>query len=239
MTTRADAPGDERTALVVLDLDGTLYRGGAILARYAREIAARMPCHVGGAVMMAWADHAGGGYQLEGSDDWQALAGLARRVGIVPEALREAFVATRTWMVEGDAAFDAAAGLAGWLDRLRRHAVLAVVSNSPAASVAPVLARLGVDDRVDAIVPLAGKPDGLVPAVRRLIAGHGLDGRVVLSVGDNAVNDVLPALAEGWAAAYVHGRRPPLADGPACQGPTLEQVMRCVEGWLARALGGV
>lgn len=222
---------DGPAAVLVFDLDGTLYRSEAALLRYAREVAHRLPADAGAGFEARITAHLGRGPSLPGEDDWQALAAHARAVGIEPVRLREAFDATRRWMVEGDCPLERPAGLPAFLARVRRTAFVIVASNSPPSSVGPLLARLGLLALVDEVAAAVGKPAGLVPVVRRLVAAHGLEGLPVMSIGDNHANDILPPQGEGWATAYVRAGRP-ARPATTCSADSLEELLPCVLAWL-------
>lgn len=226
-----------RVATVVLDLDGTLSVGAAPLRRYARDIAERLPSDARAAFTRAAEAHISGEVRLPGADDWQVLAALARASGIAHAALAAAFQSTRAAMRDGTCLVCSPHGTARFLAEARAYALIAVVSNSPADSVGPVLARLGLEELVDAVAPSAQKPDGLVPTVRALVLAHGMSERPVLSVGDNAQNDILPARAAGWRTAYVRAGRPACA-AATWSGDGLEELMAPILAWLMRLKAG-
>lgn len=230
--------GPRARAVIVFDLDGTLYRGMAPLRRYAREIARRLPARARGRFALAARAHLSGQRPLPGDDDWDALVGLARSVAMDPGSLLDAFETTRAWMMAGDCPLEVPAGAAALLRRASARALTVVASNSPDASVGPLLERLGLGGLADVVMAMAGKPDGFVPTVERACARGDAYGVPVLSVGDNDRNDIAPALARGWDAAHIHGARPPRA-AATFAAPTFEAIAPLVGAWLDERSGGV
>lgn len=130
-------------------------------------------------------------------DLWGVLSVLAGEYGLSRDERQDAFLATRVYMRgEGRLAADAALGT--HLSALRRGGVrLVVISNSPIDSVEQTLAHLDIRGCFDEIVGDAAKPAGMTEFFER-----GSPQRV-LSVGDNYVNDIEPALDAGARAVYI------------------------------------
>jgi FMN phosphatase YigB (HAD superfamily) len=96
------------------------------------------------------------------------------------------------------------------------------MSNSPTEDVEDVLARLGIRDRFDLVMPAAAKPRGLAG----LLDGLGSAERI-LCIGDNYVNDIEPALRAGGAALYIDRYESNLGtDSTACTRlPSIDAVL--------------
>lgn len=132
--------------------------------------------------------------------DWWALPDvIAAHHGVAREERQMAFDATRRYMAE------AIRLQSEWEPELRQLTRsgyrLTVMSNSPAGSVADVVAELDIGEYVPIVIPEAQKPLGLT----RLLSER--NAASVLSIGDNFVNDIEPVLREGGVALYIdrHG----------------------------------
>jgi FMN phosphatase YigB (HAD superfamily) len=102
------------------------------------------------------------------------------------------------------------------LDMLQQRRVsLVAMTNSPAATTADVLERLGLAEVFPVVIASAQKPAGLA----RFIAEHGPACRY-LAVGDHYVNDIEPVLEAGGRALYIDRHRTGLGAGH----PKLERV---------------
>lgn len=132
-------------------------------------------------------------------DRWALLAALAARHGISGDARQEAFRATRAHMSSDAGRLQPSAALRRSLLSLRDSGPrLIAMSNSPAGSVADTFVQLGVTDCFDAIIADASKPAGMMAFLQ-----EDTDPTTTLSVGDNYVNDIEPALDAGAWALYI------------------------------------
>jgi FMN phosphatase YigB (HAD superfamily) len=132
-------------------------------------------------------------------DWWGVLSALANTFGLSREQRSLAFRATRAHMATPDGALLPDENLGAVLDRLReRGFTLVAMSNSPVDSVQDSLRQLGVAGHFSAVVADAHKPEGMHTFLAGDRAAHS-----VLSVGDNYVNDIEPALDAGAAALYI------------------------------------
>lgn len=159
--------------------------------------------------------------------DWWALPDvLAAHYGVPRPDRASAFLATRDFI--GSEGFrlrrepwlvDTLQGLRGGGKRL------VAMSNSPAASVDDVFDQLGVRRYFSLIVTSAEKPHGLT----RFLEEEAAPERV-LSIGDNFVNDIEPALRAGSYALYIDRHDTRLgADSPRCY---CVDSIQAVPGWL-------
>lgn len=223
---------------ILVDLDGTLYRGdGAVLA-YGDHLAATLPAADGTWFRSALATYlthgAAASETPSATDGWEAVQQLAGKFGIGRAAMDEAFLVSRRALADPDCPIETPDGLLPALRRLRPTTRLVLATNSPADWLAPLLTRLNAADVFDEIVTGARKPAGL-PAVLAALAGRiGATDRPwrVFSVGDHWHNDIAPARAFGATTGYIDrfGRN----DGPAdVVAPDLEGVLPTMLRWAA------
>lgn len=161
--------------------------------------------------------------QLNIGDLWGIADVLAAHYGVRRADRGQAFLATRAFM--RDPAYHLAPhpALHSTLDQLAGNGLRRVVmSNSPTEDVEDVLARLGIRDRFDLVMPAAAKPRGLAG----LLDGLGSAERI-LCIGDNYVNDIEPALRAGGAALYIDRYESNLGtDSTACTRlPSIDAVL--------------
>lgn len=241
----AEGITDTRRQCLLVDLDGTLYRGDGPVRRYAELVAASIAESADrflATVDRYLAAGVGGVSEpalLAATDGWEAVAKLATaRYGVTRDALDAAFLGSRRALAEPDLAVEVPDGFLDLLTKLRPSTRLVLATNSPALGLAELLHRLGAANRFDQIISGAGKPSGL-PA---LLAGLAEDidaagqPRRIFSVGDHWHNDIAPARTFGAVTGYIDrfGR----ADGPAdVTAPTLEGILPGIATWAADPLG--
>jgi FMN phosphatase YigB (HAD superfamily) len=234
--------------LLVVDFDGTVYRGDDPVRRYARRVAATLPPDAAERCLDAFERYAAEGVAAaltstdaveaealrDAVDLWDVAMRLATRChGVSAAVLADAFAGARRDMLEPSCEIEVVAPLMRELARLRGAVRTLLATNSPRAGLAPLLDRLGIAEAFDAVLPGAEKPAGL----RRLLArelGPDLRARPwrLFSLGDHYPNEIAPAVEIGAAAGYIDrfGR----ADGPAtASAPVVEQLLPAIHAWVA------
>lgn len=232
--------------LLIVDLDGTIYRGDAPVRRYASLIADTLPPPQAKAYLEALGRYLGAGPAAaavsedtveaaalrEAVDPWGAAFGLATRCyGVPAEVTESAFTRCRLWMATPECAVELVEPLVRALAELRAAARIALVTNSPRLGLDAFLTRLGVAACFAEVVAGAGKPDGLRRLLRRDL-GTALRERpwLVFSIGDHYRNDIEPAAEIGAATGYIdrYGRD----DGPAtATAATAEGLLPALRAW--------
>jgi FMN phosphatase YigB (HAD superfamily) len=132
-------------------------------------------------------------------DLWAMADVLAMHYGVPRDRRSEAFIATRAFMATDAFQLHLPQGMERCLASLHsRGFTLVAMSNSPVESVHDVFDELGIRAYFSMIVGDGGKPAGLA---RWLSGMDGADR--VLSIGDNYINDIEPALKAGAGALYI------------------------------------
>jgi FMN phosphatase YigB (HAD superfamily) len=132
-------------------------------------------------------------------DLWAMADVLAMRYGVPREARSAAFMATRAYMAGDAFRLYLPDGMDECLHSLRARGLkLIAMSNSPVESVHDVFDELGIRQYFSVVMGDSGKPVGLKNWFSDI---DGPD--LVLSVGDNYVNDIEPALKAGAEALYI------------------------------------
>ncbi|MGP9539676.1 HAD family hydrolase [Brachybacterium sp. AOP43-C2-M15] len=190
--------------VVVFDFDGTVCLGDGPVLAYAQEAFAGMPADAADAAQEAFERWMSGDRAAapDAPDAYVALAAIARPV--LGEDLHLAYLASRERLRRDPLGIHPPEGLGALLDDLGAEGCARVLlTNSPAVGMEEALDALGVRDRFDQIVIQGRK--------RRLMEHHlltvlgGQDPRRLVSVGDNLVNDVSPALRIGARGLLITG----------------------------------
>jgi FMN phosphatase YigB (HAD superfamily) len=234
--------------LLVVDFDGTVYRGDAPARRYARRVASALAAADAERYLGAFERYIRFGVAAAASpetdavdapalrasvDQWGAAANLARLRGIGDEVLEPAFAETRREMLDPSCELEVVGALVDTLRALRGAVRVVLVTNSPRQDLEALLGRLGVADAFDEVVPGADKPAGLRRLLRRELGADATDRPWrVFSLGDHHPNEIAPAVEIGAAAGYIDrfGR----ADGPAtASAPVVEKLLPAIHAWVA------
>ena len=219
---------DPRHQALLLDLDGTLYRGDGPVLAYARHL--NLPAPFLSTVDAYLAE--GATVVPDATDGWEAVQRLAARYDVDQSRLDAAFLASRAALAESDCDIGMPPDLLPLLRDLRPTTYLLLATNSPPDWLAELLTRLGVHDVLDEIVPRARKPVGLPAILTGLATRIGAADRPwrIFGVGDHWRNDIAPARDFGAVTGYIDrfGR----ADGPAdAVAPTFEGVLPAIRRW--------
>lgn len=235
------ATTDPRPVLVV-DFDGTVYRDDGPVRFYAEHAAGTLPkerrrrfldlfeAYLEHGVTAAdrVADQSAAAVLRGSVDAWGAAMALGTLHGVTAEALAEAFLASRKFMLTGECSVSAIPALVQAFQELRGTVRVVLATNSPAEGLAPLLDRLGVTGLFDEVLPGADKPRGL----RRWIAAQLRDRPAgeLFSVGDHYFNEIEPAAEAGARTGYIDrfGR----ADGPATvTAAVVEDILPGIAAW--------
>jgi FMN phosphatase YigB (HAD superfamily) len=241
-----------RRPLLIVDLDGTVYRSDEPVRRYAQLIADTLPTahgqsylaaldlylESGPAAAAASEDTVEAAALREAVDGWGAAFNLATRChGATTDATESAFAHCRAWMASPECPVQPVQRLLRTLAELRPAAEIVLVTNSPAIGMAGFLSRLGIAGCFDEVVAGARKPDGLRRLLQRRL-GADLRQRpwLAFSVGDHYRNDIEPAAEIGAGCGYIdrYGRH----DGPAtATAPVVEGLLPVLRAWAADPAG--
>jgi FMN phosphatase YigB (HAD superfamily) len=232
---------EPRQALL-LDLDGTLYRGDGPVLAYAGAVADTLAEADAADYLFTVDKYLAGGIAAvtepalrTATDGWEAVAALASaRHGVGRAVLDRAFLASRRALATDDCAVEVPDGLLAALRTLRSSTHLVLATNSPETGLAPLLARLGAGDLFDRVVSGANKPvgtPGLLTGLADRVGAAGQPWRLA-SVGDHWRNDIAPAREFGAVTGYIDrfGR----ADGPAdVVAASMDGVLPTILRWAA------
>lgn len=217
--------------ILVLDFDGTVCLGDDPVRFYAQEVAARLPEGLRESLLDHLEVFFTGLLLVEGAEDgYQAVKALAGDA-ISDSERRAAYRASRERLDAGEGKTWAPDGLAGLLDDLRADDVRVVlVTNAPLVGVGSWLAGQDLLERLDAVIPEAGKPDQMAAILSGILAEHGAEPAMLASVGDVWRNDVEPAISLGAAGLFIDrfgsGREPSTHTAPS-----IEKLYPAIREW--------
>lgn len=220
-------------AILLFDYDGTVRLGSEHATHYARLVASALDRDDERAFLAAHAAFVAGkpttASTFDAFDADNAVRRLAGEFGVGESTRHDAYVATRDLMAAGKFQVWAPKGFREFLWSLPRTVEIALATNAPAASLEPVLERLGLDGLFDHVIGDAGKPEGLEAILDELLEERPASS--LLSIGDIPRNDLAPAADRGCATAYIdhYGRPWPRADAT---GNSLEELYPFIHRWV-------
>lgn len=237
MTEATPGPGGALAPrpILVLDFDGTVCLGDAPVLRYAEEVALRLPADRGADLRSGVQGFLAGTLSLpESEDGYYAVVELAREE-LPAESMSQAYLASRA-ALEADDTYPPD-GLGEFLDEMRDEgAVVVLVTNAPLVGVDVWLTTHGLAQRLDAVVPDAGKPARMAAVLRGILQNYDAQPHHLASVGDVWANDIEPAISMGGAGMYIDrfgsGRGPATVTAKSFPGlyPQIRQWVRAVRG---------
>lgn len=220
--------------LIIFDFDGTLYHGDDPFRFYACVVARTMSDLDRTTYLEQLDRHLGGTRNVVAGDNWEAVVQLAQPYLVDQNLWQDAFMETRQYMMSDKCELFVSEPLREFLKTMKGRMPLLCASNSPDEAALPLMERLGLLHLFDRVQPAAQKPDGLIAVVESFL-GSTPPPETILSVGDNYINDIQPALMAGWATAHIspHGYFP----GPSTyRGYTIEDVLPALYTWSEAAL---
>ncbi|MBV0896113.1 HAD family hydrolase [Microbacterium sp. NC79] len=219
------------TPSIVFDFDGTLALGHGPVIAFARAIADQA-----GPDYLARVDESLAAYDAgstEYRDGYDIVTQFAKADGVSAEALQVAYNVSRESLGTDAGSVGTMDDLAGFLKTVGTSARLVLATNAPETGVDRVLDAWGVTDLFDEKHFTVGKPAGLGGLVSRLLA----DGPV-LSIGDIAINDLLPAQELGADTALVGATAQTSPINTTMRGASLAALRSDIEAWVASAAAG-
>lgn len=227
---------DKPTPTLVLDFDGTLCLGDDPILLYADELAKRIDVDAAEQLHAELTEFLAGTRKVEGAEDgYHAIWVLTQHLGLEQSVLGETYYASRARFEAGEGSVHAPEGITDLLDDVRAAGARTVlVTNAPVTGATSWLETVGIAQRLDAVVPDAGKPARMQHHLRELLADAGATDapQHLMSVGDVWVNDIEPAMAIGARGVYIDrygsGRAPSTA-----KASTIGALYPVIRAWAA------
>ena len=231
---------EHATQALLVDLDGTLYRGDGPVRAYADGVARSLSesdAEKFLSIVEEYLAHGVGEHTeqelLAATDGWEAVQRLATlRFDVGRTELDDAFLASRAALAGPELDVEVPGGFLDTLAELRPSTRIVLATNSPQLGLAALLTRIGAAGAFDEIINSAAKPVGLPRILAHLAEEIGARDAPwrIFSLGDHWHNDIAPAREFGAATGYIDrfGR----ADGPAdAIAATVEGILPAITAW--------
>ncbi|WP_257009884.1 HAD family hydrolase [Evansella halocellulosilytica] len=134
-------------------------------------------------------------------DGWWLPFACAKHYG-VKDCYRR-YLETKEYMVSDEFQLDQIPGLREFLLELRKSSPTVLMTNSDREDVGRLLKELNLDHVFEHIITSAQKPtftDGLFGELQKQ---YEVDMGEIVSIGDNFINEIAPALLKGMKAVYI------------------------------------
>jgi FMN phosphatase YigB (HAD superfamily) len=136
-------------------------------------------------------------------DGWWPPYSIARHFGLTNDDTEWAYHRTKEQMANLEGMLEPTPGLKEYLEKLSESKKLVLCTNSEINDVKRLLAFLRLDHIFSDIVPSALKPTNTKKHFDEIIKRYDVKPEQVLSVGDNFMNEVAPALQLGMYAVWL------------------------------------
>lgn len=134
-------------------------------------------------------------------DGWWYVYACAKHFGA--ENIEENYQRTKEYMASEKFDWETIDGLPQFLQELRQHSALILVTNSDLEDASRILKELGLGGIFHEIHSSAGKPKHTERIFQKIVQMHKKHPENVYAVGDNFINDVAPALALGMQGVLI------------------------------------
>jgi putative hydrolase of the HAD superfamily len=113
------------------------------------------------------------------------------------------YIATKKFMVSEEFTLEQTQGLPTYLHQLREKTNIVLLTNSDREDVLRILHELGLNEIFSHIITSAQKPTKTTDWFKELLSLYEVSPEESISVGDNFINDIAPALMLGMEALYI------------------------------------
>ncbi|MGY4688825.1 HAD family hydrolase [Salibacterium sp. K-3] len=141
-------------------------------------------------------------------DGWWLPAAAAKHHGT--GSTRDAYQKTKAFMQTEDFQFAEDLSRRASIEKLGNQMHLVLLTNSEAGDVKQLLRTLDLEDVFDEVIPGAAKPARTEAHFRSILQTYEAAPEEVVSIGDNYLNDIVPAENLGMASVLIdpQGRTP-------------------------------
>jgi putative hydrolase of the HAD superfamily len=136
-------------------------------------------------------------------DGWWLPYSAARHHGVSIEETYQCYTKTKDYMVTDAFQLTKTPGLKEGLLKLKEESEVVLVTNSEKDDVQRLLSELDLEGIFPEIVPLAQKPVQTRDIFLTLMKKYGAKPEETLSIGDNLINEIAPALLLGMRTLYI------------------------------------
>lgn len=136
-------------------------------------------------------------------DGWWLPFSSARHHGVTGEQTYKAYTATKDFMVTDQFQLTKTPGLKEGLKKLKNEKYIVLVTNSEEDDVKRLLQELDLEGLFHEVITSAQKPVQTSKIFKDVIDKYQVSAEKVISVGDNFINEIAPALLAGMKAVYI------------------------------------
>ncbi|RXI98367.1 HAD family hydrolase [Anaerobacillus alkaliphilus] len=134
-------------------------------------------------------------------DGWWLPFVAAKHYGV--QKCYPRYVETKEYMVTEQFQLEQIPGVRQGLEKLKETKKIVLVTNSDIDDVGRLLKELNLDGIFEHIVTSAQKPSRTVEIFKQIIEQYEVKPEEVVSIGDNFINEIAPALQMGMSAIYI------------------------------------
>lgn len=136
-------------------------------------------------------------------DLWWVPSAIAAHYGLERSQTQESFFETREYMMGTDFTMVPVPGFKACLEKLKNKIPLILMTNSPEIDSEVILNKLGLSDMFVEKVFSASKPTKTPDHLKYLSEKYKVPYNQILSVGDNYINEILPAQQLSCQTIYI------------------------------------
>ncbi|GEL78126.1 HAD family hydrolase [Tenuibacillus multivorans] len=136
-------------------------------------------------------------------DGWWPPYAIARHFGLSIDAIQESYNRTKEQMAQLGGYLNQTPGLKEYLSELKNDKHLIVCTNSDGDDAKRLLQFLEIEENFDELIPAAMKPVNTKKHFNYVLQKYDVEPNQTVSVGDNFMNEVAPALQLGMKAVWL------------------------------------
>ncbi|MFC0523558.1 HAD family hydrolase [Pontibacillus salicampi] len=144
-------------------------------------------------------------------DGWWPPYVLAIHYGLAITDCHASYDETKVDMASGEGWLTKTPGLASQLLQLKQTKTLVLMTNSERSDVERLLAYLGLENLFDSMVTSAMKPVRTKEHFSQLLTTNNMNPDETVSIGDNFMNEIAPALQNEMKAIWLTPDKAPLS----------------------------
>jgi FMN phosphatase YigB (HAD superfamily) len=135
-------------------------------------------------------------------DGWWLPFVTAKHFGV--EDTYSSYMKTKEYMVTDRFQLTKTSGLKNALSSLKEKKTIVLMTNSDRDDVGRLLKELELEGLFTEIIPSAQKPVHTVSYFKEIMSNYNATCARTVSIGDNFINEIAPALKLGMKAVYIH-----------------------------------
>ncbi|MYL54749.1 HAD-IA family hydrolase [Pontibacillus yanchengensis] len=159
-------------------------------------------------------------------DGWWPPYVLALHYGIDMVDCHRAYDETKVDMAAEEGWLTQTPGLVSYLQQLKEEKTLVLMTNSDETDVYRLLQHLGLENLFDSFITSAKKPIQTTQHFNELLKAYNVQPEQAISIGDNFMNEIAPALQQGMKSVWLTPDQPPLTHENLCPVTSLTEIMK-------------